>query len=219
MVRPVPALRVHRPLLVFGVACNVAAARALDLWSTRVITPDLAGEQNVVLAATGGAWIGLMAMSLVVLALVTTLFALAVAVQTTVRPKRRGLSYDAFLRAVVWGRPRPLRDLLRTWPPRRRWLWCVGRFLPWAVVATSLVAAMGNMAAYWWPVARPWWALMVGNPLSQVAVLLGAILASALLWSQFEYARYRAASRAQVVDAPSPVSPALSRTRANPANR
>lgn len=185
-------MRIHRPVLVFGVACNVAAARGLDLWSTRVITPDLAGEQNVILAATGGAWVGLMALSLLVIAFVTSFFALAVGLQPTVRPKRRGLSYEAFLRTVVWGRPRPLRALLRTWPPRRRWLWCVGRFLPWAVMATSLVAATGNMAAYWWPAARPWWALMVGNPASQLAVLLGAITASCVLWSWFEYSRYRA---------------------------
>lgn len=180
-------------MLVFGVACLVAAARTLDLWSTRVVTPDLAGEQNVVLAATGGAWLALILLSFGTVLFVALFFAAAVAVQPSVRPRRRGLSYEAFLRAVVWGRPRPLRDLLRRWPPRRRWLWAVGRFLPWAVIATSLVASSGNISAYFWPPARPWWGLMVGNPLSQLAILLGAIGVSALLWSRFEHRRYLAA--------------------------
>ena len=184
-------VRLARPVLVFGVACDVAAARALDLWSTRVLTPDLAGEQNVVLGAAGGGWGGLLLLNLVQVLLVTAAFAAAVAVQPDVRPRRRNLRFLPFWRANVWGRPRPLRELSRRWPPRRRWLWSVGRFLSWAVVACSLTAAGGNMAAYWWPAARPVWAAMVSTPWSQLAVLVSAVAVAALAWIPFEYACYR----------------------------
>lgn len=197
MQHRVRALRIQRPALVFGVACHVAAARVLDLWTTRIVTPNLAGEQNLALAALGGSWFSLVLLSLLVTLFVAAFFAAAIAVQPRVLPRRPGLSYEAFLRCMIWGRPRPLRELFWRWPPRRRWLWAVGRFLPWAVVATSLMASVGNLAAYAWPAARPWWALMVGNLLSQAVLLLGAIGASAVPWTRFEHARYVAAQRAR----------------------
>jgi hypothetical protein len=183
-------------VLVFGVACLVATARTLDLWSTRVVTPDLAGEQNVVLDSAGGGWTGLILLSVVQVAFAAALFAAAIAVQPQVRPRRRNLRFLPFWRAAIWGRPRPLSELRRRWPPKRRWLWAVGRFFPWAVMACSLVAALGNVLAYNWPPFRAGWALLVGTPLSQVGVLLAAILLAGAVWAVFEHQCYLGAQPA-----------------------
>lgn len=163
----------------------------LDLWSTRVVTPDLAGEQNVILAATDGGWAALIGLSALLVLGTAAVFAAALRVQPTVRPRRRGLAFVPFWRAAIWGRPRPLVRLFREWPPKRRWLWAVGRFLPCAIVATSLLAASGNLAAYAWPWFRPVWAAAVLHPVSQLLLLLAAILAAGIAWAKAEHLRYR----------------------------
>lgn len=184
-----------RGLLLLGVTCLVASARTMDLLTTRIVTPDLAGEQNIALSVVGPSWPALIGASLALVALTTGAFAFALHVQPSVRPKRRGLRYVAFLRFAIWGHPKPLRLLFQEWPPRRRWAWAVGRFLPWAVIATSLAAATGNVLAHQVPAFRLTWYYMVSNPLSQATLLAGIILAATIPWSHFEHRQYRRTSR------------------------
>src|SRR5690349_6175694 len=105
----------------------IVAARALDLLTTLLLTPDLSGERNAVLGAVGGGWPVLGGLNLFVAILVTGGFGAALRLQDRVRPHRRNLHFRPFLRWTVWGRFRPLAGLWHDWPPRRRWAWVVGR--------------------------------------------------------------------------------------------
>jgi len=187
-------VNVPRPLLVAGLGAAVLAARALDLLTTLALTPDLAGERNVVLGAIGGGWPLLGGLNLFIAILVTGGFAAALRLQGRVRPHRRGLHYGPFLRWSLWGRFRPLADLWRQWPPRRRWAWAVGRLMPWVLIVASLAAAGGNLLALRVPAWRAPWALLVGGPARQALVLLAVAALTALAWSMAEYDLYRHAA-------------------------
>jgi hypothetical protein len=182
--------------LVAVVTLAMAAARALDLWSTRVLDAALGGEQNLLHRLFGVGLDAIIAVNLLIVAGLSALFARSVRLDPLVRPEEPGLGLAAFLSAFLFAGHHPWWHIAFRRPGRTRAKWVLGRMVPWPAVGISLLATWGNLLSHLGEPFASAWAFLVGGPvrlLLTFAVYLLAVLGAWFLW---EYGLYRHRTRA-----------------------
>lgn len=170
----------------------VAGARASDLLITFLISPNLKGEQNVVYVYAGATWPILIALNVAAVVVCIALYAWAALRPPAAAPP--GLRPLAFFSYVFFAGRHPWWHALFRFPVRGRNVWVFGRWLVWALIAASIFADVGNLAAYQNRTAARIWQALIGTTLMMAVSITAVVTLSYWMWMTWEYRTYQKAS-------------------------
>jgi hypothetical protein len=177
----------------------MVAARGMDLFSTRLVSPDLVGEQNPLSLWWGAGWPVLIGVNAAVLLVTIPAFAFATWRTPALRPPPAPMR--EFILACFSSPPRPWTALLFRLPSRGRRIWYFGRWMPWVILLTSALAVAGNLLSRTDSLARFLWHQMIGTTPALVSTVTVLVIVS---WSAWMFAERAAARRSHPIPSQAP---------------